>query len=78
MTAGEMEILLMVGVLDVNRSAEALLVNMYFNIKVGDMRGGDGSGKSDRIMTIEVLKEKEKGIMTMSSQQEDIINNNQV
>ena len=36
--------------------------------------GGDGPGKSDRIATIEVLKEEEKGIMTMSPQQEDIIN----
>ena len=44
------------------------------NIQEGDMGRGDGPGKSDRIATIEVLKEEEKGIMTMSSQQEDIIN----
>ena len=36
------------------------------------MGRGDGPGKSDRVMTIEALKEKEKGIMTMSPQQEDI------
>jgi hypothetical protein len=38
------------------------------------MEEGDGVGKSDRVATIEVLKEKEKGIMTMSPQQEDVIN----
>ena len=37
------------------------------------MGRGDGPGKSDRAATIEALKEKEKGIMTMSPQQEDII-----
>ena len=35
---------------------------------------GDGPGKSDRVASIKTLKEKEKGIMTMSPQQEDIIN----
>ena len=34
----------------------------------------DGPSKSDRVVSIEALKEKEKGIMTMSLQQEDIIN----
>ena len=38
------------------------------------MGKGDGPGKSNRIATIEVLKEEEKGIMTMRPQQEDIIN----
>ena len=37
------------------------------------MGRGDGPGKSNRVATIEALKE-EKGIMTMSPQQEDIIN----
>ena len=37
------------------------------------MGRGDGPSKSDRVATIEALKEKEKGIMTMSPQQEDII-----
>jgi hypothetical protein len=35
---------------------------------------GDSPGNSDRVVTIVALKEKEKGIMIMSSQQEDIIN----
>ena len=38
------------------------------------MGRGDGPGKSDRVVTIGALKEKEKGIMTMSPQQEDIVN----
>ena len=38
------------------------------------MGRGDGPGKSDRVVTTEALKEKEKGIMTMSPQQKDIIN----
>ena len=37
------------------------------------MGGADGPGKSDRVVTIEALKEKEKGIMTMSPQQ-DVVN----
>ena len=36
------------------------------------MGGADGPGKSDRVVTIEALKEKEKGIMTMSPQQKDV------
>ena len=42
MAAGKVEILLVVGGLDVDRSTEAKLVNMYFNIKEG---GRDGPGK---------------------------------
>jgi hypothetical protein len=34
---------------------------MYVNIMEGD-KGGDGPGKSDRLVTTEVIKEKEKGI----------------
>ena len=41
------------------------------------MGRGNGPGISERIATIEALKEEEKGIMTMSPQQEDIINENQ-
>ena len=33
----------------------------------------DGPGKSDRVVTIGAFKEKEKGIMTMRTQ-EDVIN----
>ena len=49
-----------------------LLTNV--NIKEGDTGRGDCPGKVDRVVTIEALKEEEKGIMTMSPQQEDIIN----
>ena len=63
----------MVGEFDVDGGAEARLVNKDVNIQEGDMGRGDGPSKSDRLATIEALKEK-KGIMTMSSQQEDIIN----
>ena len=42
---------------------------MYVNIKEDDMRGGYVPGNSDTISTVEVLKEKEKGIMTKSPQQ---------
>jgi hypothetical protein len=38
------------------------------------MGRGDGPGKSDRVASILALKEKEKGIMTISPQQNDIIN----
>jgi hypothetical protein len=38
------------------------------------MGRGDVPSKSDRAASIETLKEKEKGIMTMSPQQEDVIN----
>ena len=67
-TAGEMEILLMVGGLDVDRGVEAKLVN----IKEDNIGGGDGPVKSDRIVTVEVLKEMEKGIIAMGPQQENI------
>ena len=35
---------------------------------------GPGPSKSDRVASIEALLEKEKEIMTMTPQQEDIIN----
>ena len=38
------------------------------------MERQNGAGKSDRVVTVEGLKEKEKEIMAMSPQQEDIIN----
>ena len=43
---------------------EAKLVNMYVNIKEGNMGEGDDPGKSNRVATVEALKEKE--IMAMS------------
>ena len=47
---------------------------MHVNIKIGAMVGGEGPGKSDRIVFVEKFKEKEKVIKAMSSQQEVIIN----
>ena len=73
MTAGKVEVLLVVGGFDVDGGAEIKLVKDV-NIQEGDMERGDGPGKSDRIATIEALKEEEKGIMNTSPQQEDIIN----
>ena len=61
----------MVGGFDVDGCAEVRLVNKDVNIQEGDMGRGDGPGKSDRIATIETLKDKEKGIMVMSPQEEE-------
>ena len=71
--SGNVEVLLVVGGFDVDGGAEARLVNKDVNIKEGDMGRGDGPSKSDRVASIEALKEK-KEIMTMSPQKEDIIN----
>ena len=60
MAAGKVEVLLVVSRFDVHRGAELGLVKKYVNIKGGDMGRGDGTGKSDRVATIEALKEKEK------------------
>ena len=54
MTAAEVEVLAVVVGLDVNRGAEAKIVN----IKENDMGGGDSSGKLDRRVTVEALKGK--------------------
>ena len=35
---------------------------------------GEDPGRSDRIVSVEAFKEKEKGIMIIGPQQEDIIN----
>jgi hypothetical protein len=74
MAAGKVEVLLVVGEFDVDGGAEVRLVNKDVNIQEGDMGRGDGPGKSDRVATIDALKEEENGIMTMSPEQEDIIN----
>ena len=58
----------MVGRLDVDRGAEAKLFNIYIN----NMGGGDVRGKLDRIVVGKVIKEKEKRIITMGPQQENI------
>ena len=59
MVAREVEVLLMVGGIDVDRGMEAKLVNIKENYM------GKRDGKSDRKVTVEVLKEKEKEIMAM-------------
>ena len=64
----------MVGGFDVVGCAEVRLVIKDVNIQEGDMGWGDGPGKSDSVATIMALKEEEKGIITMSPQQEDFIN----
>ena len=64
MPVGKVEVLLVVGGFDVDRGVEARLVNKDVSIQEGDIGRGDGPGKSDRVATIEVLKEEEKGIMT--------------
>ena len=61
MAAGKVEVLLVVPRFDVDRDAEAWLVNKYVNIKEGDMGKGNGPGKLDRVASIEALKEKKKG-----------------
>ena len=58
----------------VDGSAEARLVNKDVNIQEVDMERVDSPSKSDRVASIEALKEKDKGIMTMRPQQEDVIN----
>ena len=51
-----------------------LSVCQYQGVLYGSGRLADGPGKLARVTIIKLLKEKEKGIMTMSSQHEDVIN----
>ena len=60
MAAGKVEVLLVVGGFDVVGGAEVRLVNKDVNIQEGGMGRGDGPGISDRIATIEAVKEEEK------------------
>ena len=54
---------------NINEGGETKFVNTYVNIKEG------GPVKSDRIVSVEALEEKEKEIMARDQQQEeDIIN----
>ena len=68
MAAEDVDELLVIGGLDVDRDVEAKLVN----IEEGDMRRSNDPDKANRIMTVEAVKEKEKEIMAMTPQQEDI------
>jgi hypothetical protein len=49
MAAGKVEVLLVVGRFDVDRGAEARLVNKDVNIQEDDMGRKDGPSKSDRV-----------------------------
>ena len=53
---------------DGEKRPEAKLVNMYLKIKEGDMGREYGPGKLDRMVTIEMLKEKKKEIIAMGLQ----------
>ena len=55
MAAGKVKVLLVVSVFDVDRGAEARLVNKDVNIQEGDMGRIDGPNKSDRIASIVAL-----------------------
>ena len=59
------QILLMVGGFDVDGGAELTLVDVNINIQEGDMGLGGVPGEVDRIATIELLKEGDKGVWTM-------------
>ena len=48
------------GFFDVDRNADAKLRNIYVSIKEAYMGGGNGSCKSDRIATVEVLKKRRR------------------
>jgi hypothetical protein len=47
---------------------------MCVNIKEGDIGGGECPDKSDRVATVDALKEQEKWIMAMNPQEKYIIN----
>ena len=67
MAAGKVAVLLVVGGFDVDGCAEVRLVNKDVNIQEGDMGRGDGPGKSDRVATIEALKEELCSIVLLIS-----------
>ena len=60
-----MQILLMVGGFDVDRSAELTLVNVNIDIQEGDMGLGGVPGEVDRRATVELFKEGDEGVWTM-------------
>jgi hypothetical protein len=74
MKAGKVNILLVVSEPDVEKIAEAQLVNVLVNIKECDIGGGDDALKLDRIVIVEALKTKEKGIMALDLQRKDTVN----
>ena len=40
---------------------------MYVDIKDGEMGEGDGQCELDRVAAVDMLKEKEKGVMAMGT-----------
>ena len=55
MTAGKVEVQLVVSGRVVDRIAEAQLVNKTVNIKEGDIEAGGGPGKSDSVVTFVLI-----------------------
>ena len=60
-----MQILLMVGGFDVDRSVELTLLDVNIGIQVGYMGLGGVPGEVDRIATVEPFKEGDEGVWTM-------------
>lgn len=63
----------MIGLFNVDRCPELTVLQMYIDIKEGDVGGGDVPGEMDCMVSIEVLKEGLKGILTMGPDEEDVI-----
>ena len=59
------QILLMVGRLDVDGSAQSTLLDVNIDIQEGDMGLGGVPGEVYRIVTVEPFKEGGEGIWTM-------------
>ena len=57
-----MQILLMVGGIDVDGSAELTLVDVNVDIQESDMGLGGVPGEVDRIATVEPFKEDDEGV----------------
>ena len=60
-----MQILLMVGGFDVDRSAELTLLNVNIDIQEGHMGLGGVPGEVNRIATAEPFKEGDEGVWTL-------------
>ena len=71
MAAREMDILLVVVSLDVDRVVEIERIKACIHIKQMDSK--NGPGKLDMIVAVEAFFEEVKRIMTMSSELEEII-----
>ena len=56
------EVLLGAGGFNVNRGAEMTMVDTDIDVQKSDMGGGNVPGKVDRIPTVELFKESNKGV----------------